>query len=200
MGEKALDTFDLETYLEMEASSVEKYEYYDGYIHAMAGGSTEHGEIAGNVIASLKAALKGAGKSCKVYTSDVKIAIQRSNRRFYPDASVVCGPPERDEREPNAITNPVLVAEVLFEGTESLDRGEKFVAYRQLPSLREYLLINQYKVQVEVFSRNEDGNWRIQTLTDLSQQIELPALGIVLSTADIYDGVDGLQAASATLT
>ena len=192
MGAHALDTHTLETYIELEAGSETKYEYYDGYIHAMAGGSPEHGEIAVNVSTALKNALKAAGKPCKPLSSDVKVAINRANRRFYPDVSVVCGPVERDKKEPKAITNPLLVVEVLSESTESLDRGEKFRAYRQLESLREYVLVSQDKVLVEVFSRTPDGSWNIQTAIGLDQEISLPALDIRINTTDLYEGVEGL--------
>jgi Uma2 family endonuclease len=192
MGAQALNTHTLETYIQLENDSDTRYEYYDGYIHAMAGGSPEHGEIAGNVIAALKNALKSAGKPCKTLTSDVKIAINRADRRCYPDVSVVCGPVERDKKEPKAITNPLLVVEVLSDTTESLDRGEKFRAYRQLESLREYMLVSQDKVLVEVFSRTSDGTWDIQAVTDRKQAITLPGLGIHLNTTDLYEGLEEL--------
>ena len=190
MGEKALDTFSLDTYIQMEKESDVKYEYYDGLILAMAGGDPNHGLIAGNINTELNIALRAQGKKCKAYNSDVKIAINLANRRCYPDVSVVCGPSERDTKEPKAITNPILVVEVLSESTESKDRGEKFQAYRQLPSLREYMLVSQVKVQVEVFSLTEDGTWRIQAIQGLEQEVELPALGIKLKLEDIYYEVE----------
>lgn len=113
----------------------------------------------------------------------MKVAINRVRRRCYPDVSVVCGPVERDEKEPQAITNPILIVEVLSESTESLDRGEKFLAYRQLPSLREYVLVNQEKAQVDVFSQTKDDTSRIQAAIGMDQEAELPALDIRLNTS-----------------
>lgn len=192
MGAKALDPYTLESYIQLDAASDVKYEYFDGFIVAMAGGAPEHGAIAVNVSTALHIALRAGGKTCQTFSSDVKVAINRARRRCYPDVSVVCGPVVRDEKEPQAITNPILIVEVLSESTESLDRGEKFLAYRQLPSLREYVLINQDKAQVEVFSRTADGTWRIQAAIGMDQEVELPALDIRLNTSDLYYGMEDL--------
>ncbi|MEZ4848488.1 MAG: Uma2 family endonuclease [Bacteroidia bacterium] len=186
MGEKALDTFSLDTYIQMEAESDLRYEYYDGLILAMAGGDPNHGKIAVNVSTALHIAIRSKKKDCEIYNSDVKVAINSANRRCYPDISVVCGPTERDSKESRAITNPILIVEILSESTELLDRGEKFRAYRQLPSLREYMLVSQDKALVEVFSLTEDGTWRIQAIQGVDQKVEIPALGIQLNTEDIF--------------
>ncbi len=193
MGQKALDTYSLETYIEMDKDPNVKYEFYDGFILAMAGGSPTHSKLAGNWITALNNAFRTGGKNCDSFGSDLKIAINKINRRLYPDVSVVCGPFVFDAKEPNAITNPVLVVEVLSESTESLDRGDKFIAYRQLPSLREYILVSQTEALVEVFSRVEDNTWKIQTLTNLEEEFDVPALGIRLKMADIYYRVEGLK-------
>ena len=193
MGQQALDTHSLETYLQLETQADTKYEYYDGFIVAMAGGSPQHGEIAANMITALNNQLRAAKKGCKTFSSDVKISLTSLSRRFYPDLSVVCGPVQYDETEPNAITNPLLVVEVLSPTTESLDRGEKFRAYRQLPSLKEYILVSQEHAVVEVFSRTEDGTWRIQTAIGTDQSFEIPALGIEIQTRDVYYGIEDLS-------
>ena len=190
MGEKALDTHTLETYLQLESESDTKYEFYDGFIVAMAGGDPLHGKLAMNLGTALNNALREANKPCSVYSSDVKVAINTAKRRVYPDVSVVCGSEERDSVESKAITNPILVVEVLSESTESRDRGEKFMAYRQLSSLKEYILVSQETALVEVFSRTDDGTWRIQSAIGKEQDIELPSLGIFIKNQDIYYGVD----------
>ena len=189
MGQLALQTYSLETYLQLEAEGDQKYEYEDGYILAMAGGEPRHGELAGNAITSLNNALRAKNKPCRAHSSDVKVSVRAVNRRYYPDVSVVRGEVERDELEPKAITNPILLVEVLSDSTEVRDRGPKFRAYRQLPSLREYVLIKQEEMVVEVFSRNEDGSWRIQSATEREDKVELPSLEISLSLADLYYGV-----------
>ena len=193
MEVKVLGSYSLDAYIQMEAEDPEtKYEFYDGFIVAMAGGSPEHGQIAINIGTALNNALRSAQKDCIVHSSDVKVSINKINKRQYPDLSVVCGPVERDKKEPKAITNPTLIVEVLSDSTESKDRGEKFLAYRQLDSLQEYVLVSQEKALVEVFSRTADGTWRIQAAIGLDKEIELPALDIKLNTSDLYYKVEGI--------
>ncbi|MDX1908051.1 MAG: Uma2 family endonuclease [Bacteroidia bacterium] len=193
MEARALDTFDLSTYLQLESESDTKYEFYNGYILAMAGGTPRHGLIGGNFLTALNIALRAAGKSCKVYSSDVKVAIAKANQRFYPDVSVVCGPVAYDDTEPRALTNPMVIVEVLSDTTEALDRGNKFRGYRQLESLREYILVSQDRALVEVFSRAEEGVWRIQTALGMDGAFELPSLDIQLLNSEVYLGVEDLQ-------
>ena len=84
---------------------------------------------------------------CAIFTSDVKVHISSTNRTFYPDASIVCGPYEKSDKDPNAITNPLLILEVLSESTAAFDRGTKFTHYRQIRSLKEYVLISQDEIE-----------------------------------------------------
>ena len=193
MAERSLYTQTLDTYLQLEAESETKYEFHDGFILAMAGGTPAHGQIAANFISALLNALRAKGSPCKVYSSDVKVAIQRARRRCYPDISVVCGPVETDTTEPRAITNPVLIVEVLSEGTEVLDRGEKFRAYRQIESLREYVLVSQDKALVEVFSRTSGDTWRIQAAIGMEASFELPALDLEIANGELYFGVEEIE-------
>jgi Uma2 family endonuclease len=125
MGEKAISTYSYDSYLALEAESETKYEFHDGFITAMAGGSPEHGQIAGNFIWAIGSAINKSGKSCITYTSDVKVHIASARRTFYPDASIVCTQPERSEKDPQAITNPILILEVLSESTAAFDRGKQ---------------------------------------------------------------------------
>ena len=193
MGVKAIDTYSLETYIQMDTEGEERFEFFDGFIRAMAGGSPNHSLIAGNLITALNLALRAKGKPCRTFTSDVKISIRSANSRCYPDVSIVCGAIENDPQEKNAITNPILVAEVISESTESLDRGEKFFAYGQLDSLKEYILVSQDQARIEIFSRTEDNTWRIEAFQGLEATIEIPALGIDISSQDVYYQVEELS-------
>ncbi|MCL4137647.1 UNVERIFIED_CONTAM: hypothetical protein GTU68_036639 [Idotea baltica] len=159
----------------------------------MAGGEPDHGLIAVNVSTAIHNALRAKSNNCRVYSSDVKIAINRANRRCYPDVSVVCGPEKRDIKESKAIINPILVVEVLSESTELLDRGEKFRAYIQIETLQEYVLISQEKALVEIFSKTPDGTWSIKSFAGLNQKIEIPALAIALNSTDLYYGLEKLS-------
>ncbi|MDX1905726.1 MAG: Uma2 family endonuclease [Bacteroidia bacterium] len=181
-----------ETWLAAEASSPVRHEYHDGVPVAMAGGTPEHGQLAANMTYAISQALRIAQRPCIVYTSDVRIRIESVNRTYYPDASVVCGTPTRSALDPHAITNPLLVLEVLSESTAAFDMGSKFSHYRLLPSLREYVLVHQNLPLVHVYFRHENGTWDILTAAGLEDEFPLQSLGLSLRMADVYYLVSGL--------
>lgn len=156
-------------YLEAEEASDTKHEYLRGESYAMAGGTPEHAALMAAIIRRLGNALDD--HPCRVYTSELRIRIEATDLTTYPDVSVVCGPLARSKLDRNAITNPILIVEVLSDSTEAYDRGEKFDHYRQLPSLREYLLVSQRRPKLESYRKNEQGIWMLseagagQTLT-----------------------------------
>jgi Uma2 family endonuclease len=153
-----------EDFVESERDNEVKHEWFDGVVYAMAGGSIEHGRLAAKMTTALTNRLAGR---CTVLPSDAMIYIRETNLATYPDGSVVCGPMDVQQVVRNgkvigeAITNPVLVIEVLSDSTESYDRGEKFAHYMRLPSLREYVLVSQKERRIEVFRRPEGrrGHW-----------------------------------------
>jgi Uma2 family endonuclease len=128
-------------YLAFEEQSDEKHEFLDGELFATSGGTPDHGALAVAISAALSGALRG--RPCRVHSSDVRVRVQATGLAAYPDVSVVCGKLETDAEAPHAITNPVLLVEVLSDSTEARDRGEKAAHYRHLPSLREYVLVSQ---------------------------------------------------------
>lgn len=186
MGEKAVSTYTYEAYLAVEEESDVKYEYHDGFIVAMAGGSPEHGQIAMNFGAELNGLFKSNNKGCRTYSSDVKVRIEASRRTFYPDLSVDCDQLEKSKKDPNAITNPILILEVLSDTTSEFDRGEKFAHYRQVTSLREYVLISQKEAMVDTYYRTDDGTWEIRTTTGLNASVMLKSVDCKIKMADIY--------------
>lgn len=131
--------------------------------------------------------------SCRPFSSDAKIRVDKTNHTFYPDLSVVCGPIETSEKDSNALINSIFIVEVLSESSSDYDRGAKFAHYRQIPSCREYLLVSQNEVQVDVFYRTEEGTWEINTVSDLDQLILLKSLGGSIQVSDIYRRVEGLS-------
>lgn len=193
-GEKLLDTLSYADYLSLQDEAGTKFEYHDGFVTAMAGGSPEHGLIAMNVGAEVRLALRASKKSCRVFSSDVRIRVEATNRTFYPDLSVVCGEVVRSEADGQALSNPILLVEVYTDATLSLDWSLKFAHYRQIPSLREYVLVSASTTLVNRYSRTEaDGPWEIQTALDPGEVIPLKSLGIELAVADIYAQVEGLR-------
>jgi Uma2 family endonuclease len=177
-------------YLEIERAAEFKSEFFDGEMFAMAGGSRKHSLIASNLIAELRNRLRG--RPCAVFNSDLRIKIETSGLYTYPDASVVCGPSKSVGDADDTIVNPVLLAEVLSDSTEAYDRGRKSEQYRQIPSLREYLLISQKERHVESMVRGEK-QWSLHEASGANATIELPSLGITLSLSEIYLKVDLLD-------
>lgn len=172
-----------EEYLALEEKAEYKSEYHDGEIVplfreiidgevvAMAGGSSNHSCIAGNTITGLNFALDE--RDCIVHTSDMKIRVEKVKRSYYPDVSVVCGELEYFNDNENILTNPMLIIEVLSPSTAEYDRGRKFFCYRQLESLKEYVLIEKNEPYVDVFTFHEPGKWLLETYTELSQKSQI---------------------------
>ncbi len=169
-------------YLELEASSDLRYEFFDGAVYAMSGGSPEHSGLAANVIQLLGAQL--AGKPCRVFTSDLRVRVLETGLATHPDVSVICGSLEHDPEDRNTVTNPVVIVEVLSPSTQRYDREEKAAHYRRIRSLASYVLISQEEQRLEVFSRNDDGSWTLREAR--SGAVDLVAIGCRLSVEDVY--------------
>jgi Uma2 family endonuclease len=158
-----------EDYLEAEGRSDLKHEWLNGLVYAMSRGTPEHARLSMNVGSAMRAALKGM---CTVYSSDAMLFVRETSLSTYADASVTCGAVETHRVVKNgralgeAITNPVLIVEVLSDGTQGYDRGEKFAHYMRIPSLDEYVLVAQSEPRVEVFRRpNSGGHWEHEVTT-----------------------------------
>src|SRR5436853_2984703 len=133
-------------YLALEASSNVKHEFLDGQIYAMAGGTPEHAALAAAVIGLLFPQLRDG--RCRAYDSDLRVRTP-SGLATYPDVTVICGPTERDAADLQAVTNPMLIAEVLSRSTEEYDAGDKFEHYKTIASLQQYVLVSHRDRSVE---------------------------------------------------
>lgn len=149
--------YSLADYIALENASNVKHEYLDGQIYAMAGGTPEHAALATTAAGLLFAQLR-TGR-CRAFDSDLRVRVKATGLSTYPDLTVVCGPRETDAEDPKAVTNPTLILEVLTVSTESYDRGDKFEHLKQLPSLRQYVLVSQTEQRIEVFTRGADASW-----------------------------------------
>ena len=188
MGGKKIENLSIKDYIEVEQATNTRYEYHDGTIYAMAGGSIEHGLISGNTYGELKFSLREKGSDCKAINNDVKLHVESLNKFLYPDVMVVCGEMERSTKEKNAVVNPSVIIEVLSNSTEAYDRGDKFFAYRQIATLREYILIHQYKAQIEIYTRKNDL-WRITRVEGLDESFTISALDISINLKNVYEDV-----------
>ena len=144
-------------YLEWEEQQPFKYEYVNGKVLAMTGGTLPHNSIALNLASALKNHLRGKG--CKVFMADAKVAISEKGPFHYPDVMVTCD--ERDRTARKIVRFPCLIAEVLSPGTEGFDRGKKFTHYRRLKTLKEYVLIDAEQMSVECYRLNEHNKWEL---------------------------------------
>ena len=172
-----------EDYLTIERKAEFKSEYIDGEIYAMSGASESHNVIAGNIITELNLQLRAT--DCRVYPSDMKVRLPDSSRFFYPDVSVICGKPQFADDRKDVVLNPTLIVEVLSDSTESFDRGAKFQAYQEIPTLSEYVLVAQDKYLVEHYVRQPDG-WLYTKFKGAAAVLKLASLDCHLKLEDIY--------------
>ena len=179
----------------IEEITGERYEYHEGKlvsVRAMAGGTGPHALIGGNVTGSLfKLVTKSdngvVGRRCGVYSSDLRLMIEAEERYVYPDAAVVCGRPQYDATITTAVTNPVVVVEVMSPKSGPFDSGEKFDYYATLAALRDYVLVAQDRPRVEVRSRPRSGaDWTIHIAEGLDAAAPLSALADGLPLSEIY--------------
>lgn len=184
---KAIRKHTVEEYYDLEENEVYKSEFFGGEIFAMAGGSPEHSLIAANLLGELRQRLKG--KTCAPYDSNLRVKIPATGLVTYPDASVFCKKLEfdpKDKRQQTAI-NPTIVFEVLSKSTESYDRGKKAENYRQLESLKAYVLVSQTSPHIEIYERHGDGFWFLTEAKGLDQELSIKSLGLKLPLAEVYD-------------
>lgn len=170
-------------YLALEAKGETKHEFLEGAVFAMAGGTPEHGAVAMAAGHHLSTAL--AGRPCRVFSSDVRVRVLETGLATYPDVSVVCGHLETDPEDPDAITNPTLIVEVLSPRTEVYDRRAKAAHYRRIPSLGEYVLVNTRDRVIEIQRRAPSGIWQIHEARP-GQMLDLTSLGISLDVASLF--------------
>lgn len=182
-------TYTVGEYLQIEARMGEKYEFYNGKIKRIAGGSLVHNRISGNIFAELHHALN-EGNSFEAFGSDQKIYLPDYHFYVYPDAVVVAEAPILSEQEAQAIINPLLIVEVLSSSTEKYDRGLKFAEYRSLPSFKEYVLVRQDAPHVITFFREAPDLWREAEIRGLEAQVPLHSIGLQLALGLIYRKVE----------
>lgn len=181
-------TYTLEEYLEMELHSQTRHRFADGIISPMPYTSEQHSLITSNIIRI--AGNLFLDSQCRVYGSDRMLYVPPCNQTFYPDVMVVCGPSElyTYKGKMQATMNPVILFEVLSESTQHLDRTRKWDCYRQINSLRQYILVGQEAISVEVYSREDDINrWAIDLYTKLDALV--PVQDIQLPVKEIYRNI-----------
>jgi len=184
MAATALKFITPQEYLEAEVLADEKHEYFDGHIITMAGARDAHNRIVANLLGAIHSFLKS--KTCDVFPSDLRIATPSSNAYMYPDVSIICGEVEKKDGEFDTCTNPSVIIEVMSDSTKDKDRGYKFFYYQQIPSVKEYILVDSISCFVQSIRRQQDDSWKFETIEDIKSSLIISTIGLLLLVSDIY--------------
>lgn len=170
----------VEDYLESEKYSPVRREYVDGEVFAMAGASDNHNRISRNLIRLLSTHLDDS--ECEPFFNDIKVRV-RQNVYYYPDILVSC---EENPESPYFRNNPTLIIEIVSKSTERVDRTEKVFLYQQIPSLQEYVVIDQYQMEVQVHRRQENGGWITYFFNEIDDIVEFNSVDLQIPLPEIY--------------
>jgi len=175
-----------EEYLRAEEGRTSRCEYVDGRVFAMTGTTLRHNALVNNIYSALRAHAKNG--PCKAYTIDVKVHVQSANSFYYPDVVVTCS---KSPDESLIAESPVFIAEVLSRSTSLVDRREKVVTYKQLPSLKEYLIVHQTKKKVELHRRLDSNSWEILVLSEgeLQLLVSMPCDPMKMTFDELYEDI-----------
>jgi Uma2 family endonuclease len=178
----------VQEYLALETQAQFKSEYLNGQMYAMVGNSGPHNIIISNLLLELAAQLRGM--PCRPFVSDQRLVVSRTGLYTYPDLMIVCGERVYSESDPNSLTNPQIIIEVLSPSTEQYDRTVKLRQYIQIPSLQEYLMISQTRTEITHLSRR-DNFWGIEIFLELNETVSFSSINLTLALRDIYREVGG---------
>jgi Uma2 family endonuclease len=178
--------FSIAEYLELESAALEKSEYYQGEIFAMSGALLPYNIIAVNTLVYIHQKLKG--KSCRPFNSDMRVNVEKNTLFTYPDISVVCGEVKTLNDDNFNLLNPTVIIEVLSKSTKNYDRGDKFKLYRDIPTLKEYILINSEAIGIEAFRLNEKNHWELEEYKGIEEKLQIPVLQLAISLSEVYEG------------
>ena len=187
--------FTIQEYLELEKASVSKHEYYQGEIFdmpghgqllAMSGAGNRHNKIYSNLFMGL--GIKLRGKACRPYGPDMRIHSPENSLFTYPDISIICGDFISSDVDEDSIVKPTILIEILSPSTKGYDRGDKFKLYRDIPTLKEYIMIDSISVNIEAFRINESGHWELEEYKTLLGDLVMPAINVSIPVEDIYEG------------
>ncbi|PYS66035.1 MAG: hypothetical protein DMF74_02200 [Acidobacteria bacterium] len=181
--------YSLEDYFELERTSEEKWEWFNGEVFCMSGVSPNHGLVEINFAALLSNKLEG--RNCRVFPADIRIKTPAAPPYRYADLSVLCGRPIYENiGGVETLTNPELIVEVLSRSTEAYDRGDKFTYYKSIPSLREYLLVAQHRPHISKFVKQSDDSWNQTEVNDLAASLYLPSIDCTLALNEVNRGIE----------
>ena len=173
-------------YLEYENASIEKHEYCHGEIFKMSGTKVVHNIISGNILGALHQQLKG--KKCRPFNSNQRIYIPENTLFTYPDVSIICGEVNTKDNDDWNVLNPSVIVEVLSPSTKNYDKGEKFDLYRDIPTLKEYILVDSERVRIEAWRINSTGHWELEEYKLTEATLKIKAVELTIAVSEIYEG------------
>ena len=176
-----------DTYLEWEAQQPARHEYVAGEIFAMVGTTQRHNAIEINLCLALRQHLRG--RPCQIFIEAIKLRVAKANAYYYPDLMVACGEHRGVAGAGQVVDDPSLVVEILSPSSEATDRREKLAAYRSLPTLEEYLVVDQERQRAEIYRRGGDIGWT-HLICEAGDTLEIASLGLKLPLAALYEGTD----------
>ena len=177
-----------EDYLAAERKAEMRHEYVGGQLFDMEGASENHNIIVANLTTSLVNQMRR--RDCLVFASDMKVRITAEDACKYPDITAICGKREFFDDRRDVLLNPSLIIEVLSKSTEAYDRGEKFALYRQLPTLREYILVSQDRRRIELYVQQSDSRWLLTEYNKADDEVPVESVDCILALRDVYDKVE----------
>ena len=176
-------------FLEWEREQELKHEYVNGEVLAMSGASLNHNKIVSNIVGNTWSYLKD--KPCDIFGSDLRISVKWNYSYFYPDATIICDEPEfDDEKIKDTLKNPAVIFEILSASTEDFDMGRKQMYYMQIPSLKQYILIDSKKILIRVITKKaEAGTWKFEELNSIDAILLIEPINFQLTVPELYRGV-----------
>ena len=177
-----------EEYLAIDRAAEVRSEFLDGEMWAMSGGSMRHARLAVNISGELHNALRGS--NCQAFTSDLRVRVMPRRMYAYPDVTVVCGKPVLADERQDILLNPAVIFEVLSPTTEKYDRGAKFRYYLAIDTLKDYILVDQFAMRVEQYTRGTAGAWTFRAYQQAEDELKIDSIGVALPLARIYDRVE----------
>jgi len=176
-----------DAYFALEETALYKSEYFNGEIFAMSGASFPHNLIVWNISSASYEPLNNA--ACFAFSGDMRVQVDEARHYTYPDISIVCGDIEFVNGRDDTLANPAVIFEILSHSTKDYDRGSKFTAYRKIPCLRDYVLVDQYACHIEYFHKDETGIWGLNEFEHIEDMLKIRSPDIALPLRKIYHRV-----------
>jgi Uma2 family endonuclease len=176
-----------EEYLALERQAQTRSEYWNGQVRPKPSANRAHNLIVVNLLCHLSDQLKS--KACEVYASAMRVKVSPSNWYVYPDLAVACVDPQFEDPNEDTLLNPIVMIDVISKSNEICDHGTRFVHYRLLPSLTDYVVIFEDAAAIDVYSRLPDGKWLLSFYQGMDATATLSAHDCHLSMTEVYDGI-----------